>query len=49
MLGFHNSKERDRDDWAQLFQDADPRFRFVGLKQPAFSELGIIEAAWEPS
>ncbi|KAL9123433.1 MAG: hypothetical protein Q9187_000003 [Circinaria calcarea] len=47
MLELQNAKEREEGDWAQLFRDADPRFRFVGVKQPPFSKLGIIEAAWE--
>lgn len=46
MLELHNAKERDRNDWAQLFQEVDPRFKFVGVKQPAFSRMGIIEAVW---
>lgn len=47
MLELHNAKERSKNYWAQLFQEADPRFRFVGIKQPAFSRMGIIEAVWQ--
>lgn len=47
MLEFHNAKERDKNDWAQLFREADPKFKFVGVKQPEFSNMGIIEAVWE--
>lgn len=47
MLELLNAKEREKGDWAKLFQDADPNFKFLGVKQPRFSKLGIIEAAWE--
>lgn len=46
MLEFHNAKERDADDWAKLFSDADPRFEFLGVKQPPTMKLGFIEARW---
>lgn len=47
MLEFHNAKERDADDWAKLFHDADPRFQFLGVKQPPAAKMGFIEARWE--
>lgn len=47
MLEFHNAKERDADDWAKLFHDADPRFKFLGVKQPPAAKMGFIEARWE--
>lgn len=47
MLEFHNAKERDADDWATLFHDADPRFKFLGVKQPPAASMGIIEAEWD--
>ncbi|MCJ1463377.1 hypothetical protein MMC07_001984 [Pseudocyphellaria aurata] len=46
MLELHNAKERDKNDWAKLFQEADSRFIFVGVKQPVQSKLSIIEAVW---
>jgi ABC-type uncharacterized transport system YnjBCD substrate-binding protein len=46
MLEFHNGKERDAEDWAQLFKDADPRFQYLGVKKPPMSRLGLIEATW---
>ena len=42
MMGFHNVKERDADDWAK-----DPRFKFLGIKRPPLSRLGIIIARWD--
>lgn len=47
MMEFHNAKERDLDDWVALFSDADPRFKLLGVKRPARSNLGIIEITWE--
>lgn len=47
MLEIHNGKERDLSDWLQLFEDADRRFKLVGVKQPVSSRLGIIELVWE--
>ncbi len=47
MWEFHNAKERDVDDWVQLFECADSRFEFLGVKQPAGSRLGIIEVVWK--
>lgn len=46
MLGIHNAKEREKDDWIELFKEADPRFKFAGIKQLEFSRMGIVEAAW---
>ena len=47
MKEIQNAKERDGEDWAQLFQSEDPRFRFRGIKNPPESTLAIIEASWE--
>jgi hypothetical protein len=46
MMEFHNSKERDADDWVALFSDADPRFKVLSIRRPARSNLGIIEIVW---
>ncbi|TGO30458.1 hypothetical protein BPAE_0005g00540 [Botrytis paeoniae] len=47
MLESQNSRERALEDWAKLFGDADPRFTFKGGKQPAGSNLWILEAFWD--
>ncbi|THV55936.1 hypothetical protein BGAL_0002g00920 [Botrytis galanthina] len=47
MLELQNSRERELEDWAKLFKDADPRFTFKGGKQPAGSNLWILEAVWD--
>ncbi|KAL9119135.1 MAG: hypothetical protein Q9187_004309 [Circinaria calcarea] len=49
MLVIQNSRERELDDWKKLFEIADAGFRFVGAKQPAGSNLSLIEAVWEPA
>lgn len=49
MLQIQNSRERERQDWEQLFKEADPRFEFLGVQQPAGSKLAFIEARWEPT
>ncbi|KAI9648377.1 hypothetical protein NHQ30_003010 [Ciborinia camelliae] len=42
-----NGKERDADEWAQLFAKADSRFRFQGVVAVPASRVSIIEAIWE--
>lgn len=46
MLELHNAKERDRDDWIELFRSADERFEVVKIYQPEGSRLGLIEIVW---
>lgn len=48
MFGIFNSKERATDDWKALFSAADPRFKFLAVRQPTDSNLSLIEAVWEP-
>lgn len=47
MLGMQNSKERDPNDWENLFHDADSRFKLVGITIPPKSKLAIIEVCWD--
>ena len=46
MLEMQNAKEREAGDWEKLFNEADPGFKFLGIKQPPTARLGIIEAEW---
>lgn len=46
MLGIFDSRERDQDEWKLLFQEADPRFDFIGVEEPRGEALAIIEARW---
>lgn len=43
-----NSKEREQEDWRSLFEEADPRFKWLGAKLPEGSRLWIIDSVWEP-
>ena len=41
-----NARERGRQDWAELFREADERFHFFGIKEPPSSQMAFIEATW---
>jgi hypothetical protein len=45
-MAFSNGKERDAQEWRQLFKKADNRFVFEGVRMPPGSMLAIIEASW---
>lgn len=47
MLELQNAREREMEDWAKLFVDADPRFKFLGGKKPEGASLWILDAVWE--
>ncbi|MCJ1436572.1 hypothetical protein MMC27_005952 [Xylographa pallens] len=47
MMAMLNARERGRDDWAELFREADERFHFIGVQEPPGSQLAFIEAAWK--
>lgn len=47
MLELQNLCERELDDWATLFHEADSRFDFLGGEQPAGSRLWILKARWD--
>ncbi|THV54402.1 hypothetical protein BGAL_0027g00130 [Botrytis galanthina] len=42
-----NGRERDADEWAQLFEKADSRFKFQGIAAVPSSRFSVIEAIWE--
>ncbi|KAK8021231.1 O-methyltransferase- family 2 [Apiospora arundinis] len=48
MLTVTNSRERELDDWRDLFRNADPRYRFLKAWKPTKSQLWFIEAEWDP-
>jgi hypothetical protein len=48
MKCFTNAKERDLEEWAELFAMADPRFKFLGVRTPLGSKASFIEAEWRP-
>lgn len=42
-----NSADREMEEWARLFAEADPGFNFKGGSQPPGSDLWILEAEWK--
>ncbi|ORY02356.1 S-adenosyl-L-methionine-dependent methyltransferase [Clohesyomyces aquaticus] len=46
MNAYFNSWERDAEEWQDLFAQADPRFKFIGITQPRGSALALIEVSW---
>ncbi|KAK7908333.1 O-methyltransferase- family 2 [Apiospora marii] len=47
MLTVTNSRERELDDWRDLFRNADPRYKFRRAWKPTKSQLWFIEAEWD--
>lgn len=47
MLELQNSRERELDDWAKRFEQADSRFKFLGGSKPEGANLWILEARWD--
>ncbi|MBH1945566.1 hypothetical protein I5L01_15195 [Erythrobacter sp. YJ-T3-07] len=42
-----NGKDRSRQDWMNLFKEADQRFHVVSIETPPRSALAIIEVVWD--
>ena len=42
-----NGRERDADEWAQLFAKSDSRFKFRGITAVPASRFSAIEAIWD--
>ncbi|KAF7512644.1 hypothetical protein GJ744_000905 [Endocarpon pusillum] len=49
LKALFNGKERDAEDWKQLFHDADPRFKFLGLSVAPGFPSAVIQTQWEQS
>jgi hypothetical protein len=52
MMTQHNGREREAEDWVELFKQADPRFKVTSmhpLKAPVDfgPPIGVIEAVWQ--
>ena len=47
MKEVQNARERNADDWARLFREADPNLRLLEIRSPPSSNLAIIVAGWE--
>ncbi|KAL8730473.1 MAG: hypothetical protein Q9166_004037 [cf. Caloplaca sp. 2 TL-2023] len=47
MFAMSNSQERDQDDWEELLQAADPKFKLEEVKRIPDAKLDMIIARWE--
>ena len=41
-----NAREREIDDWSELFRQTDDRYKFKGAWKPENSHMWFIEAEW---
>jgi hypothetical protein len=48
MLTTVNAKERELDDWKDLFREADLRFEFLKAWKPEKSRTWFLEWKWSP-
>ncbi|KAK9415006.1 putative hydroxyindole o-protein [Seiridium unicorne] len=48
MMELFNAREREQRDWQRLFNEADPRFSFQGVRTVPGADLGFISANWQP-
>jgi hypothetical protein len=48
MLGLFNAGDRSAEQWEALFQKADPRLKYQGIKYVPGSNMSFIEAVWRP-
>lgn len=42
-----NAQEREMHEWAELFRQADSRFRYLGARKPEGAIQWNIEAEWQ--
>ena len=47
MLTLQNARERELDDWEEMFRQADPRFKWVGAKVKEGDSSAVIEIIWD--
>jgi hypothetical protein len=47
MMTLFNAREREKDDWIQLFEEADARFKIVDAKKFDVGTSGVLTAVWE--
>jgi hypothetical protein len=46
IRGLCNGKERDEQDWHDLFSNADARFKIRAIHHTPLSQLGIVDVEW---
>ncbi|TVY47475.1 O-methyltransferase [Lachnellula occidentalis] len=47
MLSICNARERDEEDWRQVFTEADSRFKVLRVFTPKGAALGIVDVVWD--
>ena len=47
MLALHNSREREKEEWIELFAEADPRFRFESAKVLERNVAAVLIFEWK--
>lgn len=46
MLAVLNSRERSAEEWNDLIQSADTRFKLAKIIQPPWANQGILAVVW---
>ena len=49
MWATHNAKERELEDWTELFRTADAGYKLRSVLKPKNSRLSILELIWASS
>ncbi|KAI2607961.1 S-adenosyl-L-methionine-dependent methyltransferase [Hypoxylon sp. NC1633] len=49
MMELFNAREREQRDWQRMFDEADSRFRFEGVRTVPGADLAFVSATWQPS
>lgn len=47
MMTLFNARERELDDWIELFAEADTRFKFIEAKRPDVGTMSLLIFSWE--
>jgi len=47
MSSIQNARERELEDWKELFRKADVHFRFEGATSPPGSNHSLLVAVWD--
>lgn len=47
MMTLFNAREREIEDWIDLFTQADKRFKFVGAKKPEVGTMNVMTIEWD--
>jgi hypothetical protein len=47
MMTLFNARERELEDWKDLFRQADKRFKFISARLPEVGTMSVITAIWD--